>query len=94
MRTHSKQLLHLKTIIDSKEKRRRKRERDKNAFREKTGAISKEAYLEQQHEKTDDMLWQLKKAIERHPKYSNVKLAKLLGVSESYIRKLKLNFDS
>ena len=85
--------IHLKTIIDSEEKRRRKRERDKNAFRKKKGAISREVYLEQQTDKTEDMLWQLKTAIERHPRLSNVKLAKLLGVSESYIRKLKVNFD-
>ena len=85
--------IHLKTIIDSEEKRRRKRERDKNAFREKKGAISREAYLEQQTDKTEDMLWQLKTAIERHPRLSNVKLAKLLGVSEAYIRKLKISLD-
>jgi hypothetical protein len=72
---------------------RRKRERDKNAFREKKGAISREAYLEQQTDKTEDKLWQLKTAIERHHRLSNVKLAKLLGVSEAYIRKLKISLD-
>jgi hypothetical protein len=38
---------------------------------------------------TEDMYWQLKQAIKRHPRVMNVKLAKLLGLSESYIRKLK-----
>jgi DNA-binding Lrp family transcriptional regulator len=42
---------------------------------------------------TEDIAWQLKQPIQRHPRLSNVKLAKLLGISESYVRKLKEKLD-
>ena len=80
---------HLKTIIDGNEKRRRKRDRDKLVFREKHGSVSREDYLAQQKEKTEDKLWQLKRAMQQHPRMSNKKLAGLLAVSEGYVRKLK-----
>ena len=83
--------IHLRTIIDANEKRRRKRERDKFAFREKNGSVSREDYLDQQKEKREDKLWQLQKAMKQYPQASNIKLAKLLAVSEGYIRKLKKN---
>lgn len=79
---------HLKTIIDSTEKRRRKRERDKLYFREKNSSMTRAKYLENQQEKTEDKLWLLTNAIKRYPEATNVRLAQLLGVSESYIRKL------
>lgn len=81
--------IHLRTIIDANEKRRRKRERDKLAFRERHGSVSREEYLDQQKEKKEDTLWQLQKAMERYPKASNVKLAELLAISEGYVRHLK-----
>jgi hypothetical protein len=87
----SEEQRYLLTIIDSTEKKRRKRERDKLVFREKNGSVSRKEYLDQQKDRTEDKLWQLKKAIQRHPMASNIKLAKLLEVSEGYIRKLKLN---
>ncbi|MFJ8248014.1 replication protein [Peribacillus asahii] len=80
---------HLKTIIDGNEKRRRKRERDKFAYREKHNAVTREVYLDQQKENTEDKLWQLKQAIKRHPDLSNRKLAAQLAISEAYVRKLK-----
>jgi hypothetical protein len=80
---------HLQTIIDGKEKRRRKRQRDKVTYRKKHGSLSRKAYLDQQKEITEDKLWQLQQAIKRYPKLSNQKLAALLSVSEGYIRKLK-----
>ena len=83
--------IHLRTIIDANEKRRRKRERDKFTFREKNGSVSREDYLDQQKEKREDKLWQLQKAMKQYPQASNIKLAKLLAVSEGYIRKLKKN---
>lgn len=81
--------LQLRTIIDGNEKRRRKRNRDKIAKREERGSVSRDEYLIQQAEKTEDKLWQLQKAMKRYPSYSNYKLAELLAVSEGYIRKLK-----
>ena len=83
--------IHLRTIIDANEKRRRKRERDKFTFREKNGSVSREEYLDQQKEKREDKLGQLQKAMKQYPKASNVKLAELLAISEGYIRKLKKN---
>lgn len=76
---------YLETIIDGSEKKRRK----KLANRELRGSVSREEYLEEQQERTEDKLWQLQKAIERYPTATNVKLAELLAVSEGYIRKLK-----
>jgi hypothetical protein len=86
--------IHLRTIIDANEKRRRKRERDKLAFREKNGSVSREEYMEEQKEITEDKLWQLEKSMEQYPKISNVKLAELLAISEGYVRKLKKNLVS
>ena len=86
--------IHLRTIIDANEKRRRKRERDKFAFREKNGSVSREEYMEEQKEITENKLWQLEKAMEQYPKISNVKLAELLAISEGYVRKLKKNLVS
>ena len=86
--------IHLRTIIDANEKRRRKRERDKLAFREKNGSVSREEYMEEQKEITEEKLWQLEKAMEQYPKISNVKLAELLAISEGYVRKLKKNLVS
>lgn len=83
--------IHLRTIIDPSEKRRRKRERDKLAFREKNGSVSRKLYLDQQKEKREDKLWQLQRAMQQHPNASNVKLAELLAISEGYVRKLKKN---
>ncbi|WP_142920455.1 hypothetical protein [Peribacillus asahii] len=82
---------HLKTIIDGNEKRRRKRERDKLQKSEERKSVSREMCLENEKEKTEDKLWQLKQAMQRYPKMSNRKLAVLLSVSESYVRKLKIN---
>lgn len=85
----SEEQVHLRTIIGGNEKQRRKRLRDKLAFREKNGSVSREEYVEQQKEITKDKLWQLGKAIERYPEMSNRKLAEHLAISEAYIRKLK-----
>lgn len=80
---------HMKTIIDGSEKQRRKQVRDRKKYREKYGAASRKEYLEKERDKTEDIIWLLQKAAERHPELSNRKLAVLLGISESYVRKLK-----
>ncbi|MFK2827211.1 replication protein [Bacillus sp. B190/17] len=82
---------HLRTIIDGNEKRRRKRVRDKKRVTEKRreqGVVAREEYLEQQKDKTEDKLWQLQQAIERHPKATKAELAKLLGVHRSHLYRL------
>lgn len=84
---------YLKTIIDANEKRRRKRTRDKLAKREERDSVSRGKYLEQQQEKTENKLWQLKKAMERHPKATKKEIAKMLGISRNHLYRLlqKLN---
>ncbi|WP_209125732.1 DUF4398 domain-containing protein [Alkalihalobacillus sp. BA299] len=80
---------YLKTIIDGVEKRRRKRERDKLRKREERGSVPREEYIKQQKQIKDNKLLLLQQAIQKYPEYSNYKLAKYLGISESYVRNLK-----
>jgi hypothetical protein len=83
---------HLQTIIDGNEKLRRKRERDKKRMdevRREQGAKTREEYLEEQKEKTEDRVWQLQKAMERHPNATNKQLAEMLQVSVRRIQQLK-----
>lgn len=80
--------MHLRTIFDDNEKRRRKRERDKLAFREKHGSVSRKEYIILQKDRTDDKLWQLKQAMKRHPDVSKTELAQLLGISRSHLYRL------
>ncbi|MEW5323890.1 replication protein, partial [Geobacillus thermoleovorans] len=83
---------HLQTIIDANEKRRRKRERDRErteGWRRGQGARTREEYLEEQRERTEDKLWQLQKAIERHPDATNKRLAAMLQISVRRVQQLK-----
>jgi hypothetical protein len=83
---------HLSTIIDGREKRRRKRERDKQRImeiRREQGVKPREEYLEEQREKTEDRVWQLKKAVELHPNATNKQLAEMLQLSVRRIQQLK-----
>ncbi|MEI4618224.1 AsnC family protein [Bacillus cereus] len=75
---------HLTTIIDSGEKYRRK----VNTRRSK-GIKHREKYLEQEQAKKEDKLMKLKELMRRNPKTSQRQLARILGISESYVRKLK-----
>lgn len=77
------------TIIGEEEKKRRERIRSANN-RRKNGQVERQEYLNAQQKATEDKLSQLKVLLEENPKLSNVKLGKALGVSEGYIRKLKL----
>lgn len=79
---------HLQTIIGENEKRRRKRIANMEK-RRKQGVRFREEYLKEQKEQTNNKLRQLQKAMVRYPNATNVELAKLLDVSEGYIRKLK-----
>ena len=79
---------HLLTIIGPKEKRRRKNIRQTET-RRNNGIIPREEYLQKEQAKTLTKLEQLKQVMLQYPDYSNRKLASEMGVSESYIRKLK-----
>lgn len=83
---------HLQTIIDANEKRRRKRERDRARTGELSrgqGAKTREEYLEEQRERTEDKAWQLQKAMERHPDATNKQLAMMLQISVRRVQQLK-----
>ena len=78
----------LTTIISRKEKNRRRREE-----RHRNGAVTRETYLSQQKQQTMDKLEIMKQHINTNPKIKNIELAKIMNVSESYIRKLKKNLS-
>lgn len=81
--------VHLQTIIDGPEKRRRKRHRDMIRKREERGSVSRETYLEAQQTKTTDKLDLLRSAISNNPDASVRKLSKITDLSVGYIHKLK-----
>lgn len=90
---------HLKTIISTKEKNRRKRvkyhenpepKRAKARARKRAqGAKPIEVHRQLQQHKVEDKLQTIRRVLSDTPTLSNRKLAKQLGVSEAYIRKLK-----
>jgi hypothetical protein len=79
---------HLSTIIGANEKRRRTRERVREHMREKRGSVSREEYLEQQKEKLEDKLWQVRKARELMPNASVRELAEYLKMPKSTVGRL------
>jgi len=76
--------MHMSTIIGTKEKNRRRRE-----ARRAAGMMTREDYLNSEAQKTISKMESLKKAIEEEPELSNRKMAKKIGISEAYVRKLK-----
>lgn len=90
---------HMKTIIGTKEKNRRKRvayhenPEDKKqavkAYRRKKGIKPREVYLESEKEKTDAKLQLIRSAMEECPGISIRKLAEKTGLSKSAVQRLK-----
>ncbi|MBP3970003.1 AsnC family protein [Bacillus sp. WL1] len=78
----------MSTLIDKMEKQRRDTER-KRAKRRAEGVATREEYLTSENEKKQDKLSQLKEVMKTNPKASQRKIAKIMGISESYVRKLK-----
>ncbi|PEE33607.1 replication protein [Bacillus cereus] len=78
----------MSTLIDKVEKQRRDTER-KRAKRRAEGVATREEYLAAENDKKQDKLSQLKEIMEANPKASQRKIAKIMGISESYVRKLK-----
>jgi len=76
---------NLTTLISKGEKQRR----DTVKKRAQRGSVTRDKYLAQEQEKKVDQLTQLKEVMEIHPKASQRQLARILGISESYVRKLK-----
>ena len=90
---------HLKTIIGPREKNRRKRasyhsnpEPKKlavKAYRRKKGIRPMAEYNQERAEKKESKLDQLKRTMEENPHASQRQIAKIMGISEGYVRKLK-----
>lgn len=90
---------HMKTIIGTKEKNRRKRvayhenpEAKKQAvteYRRKKGMKTREEYLEAEKAKTTSKLDMIRQAIEECPEISIRKLAEKTGLSKSAVQRLK-----
>ena len=76
---------HLSTIINTKEKNRRRRVK----YQEQDGKMSRSTYLQEEKKKTMSNLDKLKELMDHSPHLSNRKLAAELGISEAYVRKLK-----
>lgn len=79
------EMTHLSTIINAKEKNRRRREK----YQEQDGKQSRKEYLEQEKKKTITNKERLVKLMNQSPHLSNRKLATAIGISEAYVRKLK-----
>lgn len=79
------EMIHLSTIINAKEKNRRRREK----YQEQEGKMSREKYLQQENQKTMSNLEKLKELLEQSPNLSGRKIAAIMGISEAYVRKLK-----
>lgn len=78
----------MSTIIGAEEKRRRNR-LYKEQIRRAQGIRPMAEYNEERKKTVDTKIQTLVKLMKKHPSWSNVRLAKEMGVSEGYIRKLK-----
>jgi hypothetical protein len=78
----------LATIISKKEYRRRDAVYQFEK-RQAEGKMTRNEYLEQEQEKTEDKLYLLRRVLQVNPKATQKELAKMLGVDRSYISKLK-----
>lgn len=79
---------HLKTIIGKKEKQRRNTIA-KRESRRAEGIKTREEYIQAENQKTQTRIEALRKTMEENPGLSNRETAKLAGISEAYVRKLK-----
>jgi len=78
----------MSTIIGAEEKRRRNR-LYKEQLRRAQGMRPMEEYNQERKKTVETKIQTLQRLMKKHPSWSNVRLAKEMGVSEGYIRKLK-----
>ena len=78
----------MSTIIGAEEKRRRNR-LYKEQLRRAQGMRPMAEYNEERKQTVTTKIQALQILMQKHPSWSNVRLAKAMGVSEGYIRKLK-----
>lgn len=79
---------HFETIIDGREKGRRKTVANREKRRSE-GVQERSEYLAKEREKTEDKLYLLRRALQKNPKATNKELAQALGVSVRWIQKIK-----
>lgn len=79
---------HLSSIISKEEKRRRNTEARRKKRREE-GMRPMEEYNQERKQKVETKVEILLRLMKDNPQWSNVRLAKEMGLSEGYIRKLK-----
>jgi hypothetical protein len=85
--TDEQRALHrMHTGIVSKEKDAERKCKERRS----AGMKSMQEYNEQRKEQTEDKLLELQRILNDSPKLSNRKIANLMGISESYVRKLKV----
>lgn len=84
---NSEEMTHLKTIIDGSEKNRRKRIANMEMRREQ-GVKPREEYIKEQHDKTDNLLFEIKKLIKKEPNMPKSKMAEHLGIHRSHLYRL------
>lgn len=82
------EMAEMLTIIGKEEKQARNTGQKRKKRREQ-GVLPRGQYLEQQKDQTEDKLWLLETAMKHYPEWSNYKLAEHIGISESYVRRLK-----
>lgn len=82
----------MSTIIGAEEKRRRNR-LAKEKSRRAQGVRPMEEYNQERKKTVETKIQTLQRLMKKNPSWSNVRLAKEMGVSEGYIRKLKKQLD-
>lgn len=82
------EMQQMSTLIDSSEKQSRNTEYQRKKRRSQ-GVLSREEYIKEQHDKTDDMLFKLQELMERYPNAKQKELAAMLNISDRHLRRLK-----
>ncbi|EMI11263.1 replication protein, partial [Anoxybacillus gonensis] len=81
------EMRQMSTLIDSVEKRSRNTEYQRKKRRSQ-GVLSREEYIKEQHDKTDDKLFKLQELLKQNPNAKKTELAKQLGISRTHLYRL------
>jgi len=78
---------HLGSIRSKEVAKQQDRDRNRQE-RRKNGQATREEYIKQQHDKTDDKLFKLKELLEANPKAKKTDIAEQLGVTRQHLYRL------
>ena len=81
------EMQQMSTLIDSAEKQSRNTEYQRKKRRSQ-GVLSREEYIKEQHDKTDDKLFKLQELLKQNPNAKKTELAKQLGISRTHLYRL------